>query len=96
MTKHRDHEALKERQFTAMQAARLRQAHERKAGMETHRFETLALRHAQQTSRPHQVEQHKAAMQRVEARQVKEQDHKQERSNGHDRDQGLQRSQAPA
>lgn len=96
MTKHRDQEALQERQFTAMQAARLRQAHERKAGMETHRFETLALRHAQQTNRPHEVEQHKAAIQRVEARQVKEQDHKQERTNGHDRSDGLQRSHAPA
>ena len=51
ITKHRDLEALKERQFAAAQQARMRQAQERKAIFELHRMERQQLAQAHDRSR---------------------------------------------
>ena len=51
MAKHRDLEALKERQFAAAQQARLRQAQERKGIVELHRMERQQLAQAHERSR---------------------------------------------
>jgi hypothetical protein len=53
--KHRDLEALKERQFAAAQQSRLRQAQERKGIAELHRMERQQLVQAQERSRGREI-----------------------------------------
>jgi hypothetical protein len=55
MVRHRDLEALKERQFGAAQQSRLRQAQERKGIAELHRMERQQLVQAQQRSRGSEI-----------------------------------------
>jgi hypothetical protein len=55
IVKHRDLEALKERQFAAAQQSRLRQAQERKGIAELHRMERQQLGRAQEGSRGREI-----------------------------------------
>jgi hypothetical protein len=55
IVKHRDLEALKERQFAAAQQSRLRQAQERKGIAELHRMERQQLGQAQEGSRGREI-----------------------------------------
>ena len=55
IVKHRDLEALKERQFAAAQQARLRQAQERKAIAELHRMERQQLAQAHERNRGSEI-----------------------------------------
>jgi len=55
MVKHRDLEALKERQFAAAQQARMRHAQERKGIFELHRMERQQLVQAQERSRGSEI-----------------------------------------
>jgi hypothetical protein len=64
MSKHRDLEALKERQFAAAQQARLRQAQERKAIFELHRIDRQKLTQAHARSRATEVGMSQRAFER--------------------------------
>lgn len=67
MTKHRDLEALKERQSQVAQDTRLKQAHERKASIDAHRADRTQLQQAQAAERPRQIEQREQAITRAQA-----------------------------
>jgi len=77
MTKHRDLEALKERQSEIAQATRLRQVHERKAIFDRHRDERRDFARTQEAERPRQIEDRKQAF--TKAAEI-EQTHKRERA----------------
>lgn len=67
MAKHRDLEALKERQFKAAQDTRLRQAQERKAIFDAHRQGRADLQRQQDRDRPRMVEDRQHAITRAAA-----------------------------
>lgn len=69
MSKHRELEALKERQFSAAQQARLRQAHERKGMFEFHRLDRQQLAQAHDRGREAQVSAHERAFVRAARRE---------------------------
>jgi hypothetical protein len=68
IVKHRDLEALKERQFAAAQQSRLRQAQERKGIAELHRMERQQLGQAQERSRGREIGISQRAFERVAER----------------------------
>jgi len=72
MQAHKNHEILKDRQFAAAQASRIRQAHERKAIFDQHRAERRELVAAHARDRPRQVEQHRQALEATRLRQTRE------------------------
>jgi len=77
MVRHRDLEALKERQFGAAQQSRLRQAQERKGIAELHRMERQQLVQAQERSRGSEIGVSQRAFERASQRkeQTQEQAH---------------------
>jgi hypothetical protein len=68
MAKHRDLEALKERQFAAAQQSRLRQGQERKGILELHRMERQQLVQAQERSRGREIGVSQRAFERAAQR----------------------------
>ena len=72
MQAHRNHEVLKDRQFEAAQASRIRQAHERNAIFDQHRTERRELADAHERARPRQIEQHRLALEATRLRQTRE------------------------
>lgn len=81
MKKHRDYEALKERQFTAAQNTRIRQGQDRRRFFEGIRADRLDLKQQQDTLRPGQVEERTATL--AKTRERPEQGHA--RPQGHER-----------
>ncbi len=83
MSRHRELEALKERQFAAAQQARLRQAHERKGILELHRLERQQLAQAHERDREKQIGAYERAFERAARRE--ERKHEQGRDPGRGR-----------
>jgi hypothetical protein len=73
MTKHRDLEALKDRQFQAAQDTRLRHAHERKATFDTHRNERRELVQAQEKDRPRKIQLQQQLHEQSQRREARDQ-----------------------
>ena len=80
MSRHRELEALKERQFAAAQQARLRQAHERKGIFEFHRLERQQLAEAHERDRETQIGAYERAFERAARRE--ERTHERDRGPG--------------
>ena len=78
IVKHRDLEALKERQFASAQQARMRQAQERKAIFELHRMERQQLVQAQERNRGLEI----GASQRTFERAAQRKEPTQEQAHG--------------
>lgn len=74
LTKHRDYEALKERQFEVAQRGRLQQAQERKALMELHRDDRTNMQQDHAKDRPGLVERRTRVLDRVDREQAHERD----------------------
>jgi hypothetical protein len=85
MSKHRDLEALKERQFAAAQQARLRQAHERKGIFEFHRLERQQLSQAHDRGREAQVNAYERAFTRAAQREERKHEHARHPNRGRSR-----------
>lgn len=85
MSKHRELEALKERQFAAAQQARLRQAHERKGIFELHRFERQHLADTHERVREAQIGAHIRTFERAARREERNQEPARGRSLGQSR-----------
>ncbi|MCW6512306.1 hypothetical protein [Lichenifustis flavocetrariae] len=79
LTKHRDLEALKERQFNVAQTARLEQAKERKDMMTGHHADRTKLQDRQMTDRPLQIERQARVMERVRDMEVTRKEPERER-----------------
>jgi hypothetical protein len=78
MRRHRDLEALKDRQFTTAQDTRLRQAGERKLIFELHRAERRQIAQAHERDRPRQIEAHQRSFERAAQQQAREKERTQE------------------